>query len=115
MANDDIFHYHLKGLEDVYFRELDRNHRLAEQLQNYNKDEEITKRDAEIDRLWRNSLYVMLDKEKERAEVFIKKHHKSCHNNTIRYELQGAGIGTIIKIICPVCGEVEDITDSDSW
>lgn len=115
MANDTIFQLHLDGLKNLYFQELDRNHRLAEQLQNYDEEKEIAKRDAEIDRLWRNSLYVMLDKEKERAVAFIKKHRQSCHNSATRYELQGAGIGTIIKIICPVCGEVEDITDSDSW
>ena len=27
----------------------------------------------------------------------------------------GAGIGTILKVVCPICGEQEDITDIEVW
>lgn len=27
----------------------------------------------------------------------------------------GTGIGTILKVVCPICGEQEDITDMDVW
>lgn len=27
----------------------------------------------------------------------------------------GTGIGTILKVVCPICGESEDITDMEAW
>jgi hypothetical protein len=27
----------------------------------------------------------------------------------------GTGIGTILKVVCPICGESEDITDTGAW
>ena len=68
MANEQLFQFHLDGLQDIYFQEIDNNHRLAVQLPNNDKDEENEKRDAEI-----------------------------------------------IKISCPICGEIENITDNESW
>ena len=46
MANEQLFQFHLDGLQDIYFQEIDSNHRLAVQLPNDDKDEEIEKRDA---------------------------------------------------------------------
>ena len=31
------------------------------------------------------------------------------------YDLQGTGIGTVVKIKCPICGAEEDMTDIESW
>lgn len=45
-----------------------------------------------------------------------ERHHQSCKNGSrFIYDLQGTGIGTIVKIKCPICGKEEDITDLDSW
>ena len=63
------------------------------------------------------------DKELERLENFRERHYKKCaeplHSknvgNTYIYDLIGTGIGTIIKVTCPLCGESEDITDTSSW
>lgn len=68
MAKGKIFRYLLDGLQDIYFQEIDGNHRLAVQLPNNDKDEEIEKRDAKI-----------------------------------------------IKISCPIRGEIENITDNENW
>lgn len=27
----------------------------------------------------------------------------------------GTGIGTNLKVVCPICGEIEDITDLEAW
>ena len=27
----------------------------------------------------------------------------------------GTGIGVILKVVCPICGEMEDITDTEVW
>ena len=62
------------------------------------------------------SLCNLTDKEDERINKFRNKHYKKCGNgNKYLYELTGTGIGTIIKITCPICGKQKDVTDSDSW
>ena len=60
-------------------------------------------------------------KEKDRYLQFEQKH---MHN---RAELKanggrapyliptGTGIGVILKVVCPICGESEDITDTEVW
>lgn len=46
----------------------------------------------------------------------MDRHWKSCNNpSNFIYDLTGTGIGTVIKIKCPVCGEEQDITDYDCW
>lgn len=92
-------------------------------LQEWNKDEEIQKAQKEAD-YWRlHSLCHLSDKELERLDDFHQRHYEKCalplHSkiagNTYIYELTGTGIGTIIKVTCPLCGESEDITDTSSW
>jgi hypothetical protein len=60
-------------------------------------------------------------KEKDRYIQFEKRH---MHNRTeskanggrAPYLIPtGAGIGTILKVVCPICGESEDITDTEVW
>ena len=103
--------------------ELDhQNSALLEQLRTYSETEEIQKRDRLIEDLWHRSLYVMSEKELRSERAFRDRHYE-MHNsgktkaggNTYVYELTGTGIGTCIKIKCPVCGEEADITDYESW
>lgn len=61
------------------------------------------------------TLAVLSPVEYERAKTFREKHYQSCKNNRYIYDLEGTGIGTIVKIKCPVCGEEKNITDLDSW
>lgn len=60
-------------------------------------------------------------KEKKAYEEFEKKH---MHDRlTSKYNggrgpyliPTGTGIGTILKVKCPICGEEEDITDTEVW
>jgi len=96
---------------------------LQETVEEWNKDDEIQK--ARNDAEWwrKHSLCYLSDKELKRLENFQERHYKKCaeplHSkiagNTYIYDLTGTGIGTIIKVTCPLCGESEDITDTSSW
>ena len=60
-------------------------------------------------------------KEKEAYDQFEKEHmHDRC---TSRYNggrapyliPTGTGIGTHLEVVCPICGEKKDITDTEVW
>lgn len=118
MSFDDA----IEAVKEEY-HSMEASRKMAwQRVKDYNKDTEVAKRDAEIERLRKNSLLIMSDKETAAYKAFIQKHYE-LHNggkfrargNTYQYELTGTGIGTVIKIKCPICGEQEDITDTDSW
>lgn len=91
---------------------------LRKKVNEYNQADEIAKRDAEIKNLWKRSLLVMSENEAEAKKVFTLKHyemHKPMRTDTYIFTLTGTGIGTAIKIKCPICGVEEDITDTESW
>lgn len=91
---------------------------LREKLRTYDKEKEIVERDEEISRLRNHSICVMSDKEMDADVKFRTKHWKDtgCKNgNHYIYDLVGTGFGIDIRIICPVCGESENITDITSW
>ena len=91
---------------------------LQEKLRTYDKEKAIAKRDEEISRLHNHSICVMSDKEMDADMKFRTKHWKETgckNNNHYLYDLVACGFGTDITIICPVCGESEDITDSSRW
>lgn len=60
-------------------------------------------------------------KEKDRYLQFEKRHMhdraESKANGGRRPYLipTGTGIGVILKVVCPICGESEDITDTEVW
>lgn len=92
------------------------NNALRSQIKKFNKDAEIQAKDKELKSVRDHALCVMSDKESKARRIFVEQHYKSCGNaGTYIYELSGTGIGTVIKIKCPVCGVEEDITDIDSW
>ena len=103
--------------------ELDyQNSALLEQLRTYSETEEIQKRDKLIDDMRRRALYIMSENEYEDDKGFRNYHYRLHNNgksksggNTYIYELSGTGIGTCIKIKCPICGQEADITDYGSW
>ena len=72
--------------------------------------------ESEIKDIRRRSLLIMLDAECGANKRFLEHHHKKCGNgNIFQYELHGTGVGIVIRVKCPVCGEQEDITDTDNW
>lgn len=92
------------------------NQTLRDTLNSYNKDEEIAKLKTEMKELWDNSLFVLYPKEKDRIKEFEQIHYEKCRNsNEYTYHMTGTGIGTVVKVQCPVCKEIQDVTDVDSW
>ena len=99
------------------------NESLKNEIAVFNKDDKIQELTKEIKHTLRNSLMNMSDKEYEADRQFRTRHwamhnggkSKKCDGSTYWYELSGTGIGTCIKIKCPICGEEKDITDTDSW
>ena len=110
---------HEKILEELeqYITDLvDSNEKLKEQLNNYNKDEEIQRLKDEVLNLRRNSIHIMTEKEKMAAELFSTEHYYSCKSQLgVDYILTGTGIGTAIKIKCNKCKVEKDITDFENW
>ena len=98
------------------------NESLKNEIAVFNKDDRIQELTKELKHTLRNSLMNMSDKEYEADRQFRTRHwamhnggKSKCDGNTYWYELSGTGIGTCIKIKCPICEEEKDITDTDSW
>ena len=79
------------------------------------KDEVVERLNKELERYRNNSLQVLSDKEISQFREFKYNHYKSCKTNDVLVFLSPTGIGTVIKIKCPKCGEEVDITDCDHW
>ena len=79
------------------------------------KDEVIERLNKELERYRNNSLQVLSDKEMLQFKEFKHSHYKSCGTNDVCVLLSPTGIGTIIKLKCPKCGEEVDITDINHW
>lgn len=92
------------------------NKALRATLIKYNKDVEIKAKDDEIRSIQQRSISVLSPVEYERDKEFRERHYQICKNGShFIYDLQGTGIGTVVKIRCPVCGVEEDITDTSCW
>lgn len=99
-----------------YDRQANATEYFRKQCQAFRKDQEIQELETQVAALRHRSLHVMSEAEYNLAENFRHYHYEKCKNgSTFQYELSGTGIGTIISIICPVCGERKDITDIESW
>lgn len=111
----------LQDLEQSYNRVYNENVELRQRLREYNKDKEIQKLQDQIKYMQSHSLCHLSDLEKERIYNFTNKHYelhkdgKKLTGSTYQYTLSGTGIGTIIEIKCPICGEEEDVTDTSNW
>ena len=79
------------------------------------KDKVIERLNKELERYRENSLQVLSDKEISQFREFKHSHYKSCGINDVLVFLSPTGIGTVIKIKCPECGEEVDITDINHW
>lgn len=55
------------------------------------------------------------DVEKERVDIFYKKHYKKCKSNKFTLDYVGTGIGIATCVVCKVCGKEKNVTDYDSW
>ena len=79
------------------------------------KDDELKRLKEELDFYKRNSLVVLTDKQKKRAEEFIHEHYKKCdtgHRSFI-YAVTPTNVITIVELRCPVCREIIDVSNYD--
>lgn len=112
----------LDKAKEQYNFEKNRADRLSKELQEFNEEERIRKKNEELTDLRRRSLHILSDKERQALDAFQHEHyerHKDSHPRTsgssFTYKITGVGIGTIIEVTCPICGESQDITDTSSW
>lgn len=111
------FEESLDKVRALYERELRTSDWLRKKLDYYDQNEEIKKARENLNEIWSRALYIMQPKEQQANKAFVEKHF-NLHprkNLTYTYSLTGTGLGTIIKVTCPLCGETEDITDTSSW
>ena len=118
------FDKHLEALKEQYLDMKDTIQYLRETLQEWDKDEEIQKWKNKNDWIYNHSLVSNLsDKELKALGDFRKNHYRICcgngkyknKGNTWIYTISGTGLGHIIKITCPECGQSEDVTDINNW
>lgn len=82
----------------------------------YEEENKQLKKDAELVYLRFNSY-----KERDAYRAFQEKHSVCRRTNRINSEKMaylipyGTGIGTALTVICPICGEKQDITDYNIW
>ena len=81
------------------------------------KDEEIKRLKEELDFYQRNTLVILSDKQRENARRFQKEHYENCETGmtSFKYTIIPTGIGNVVEIRCPKCGEILDLTDYDLW
>ena len=81
------------------------------------KDEEIKRLKEELDFYQRNTLVTLSDKQREEARCFQKEHYENCETGmmSFKYTIIPTGIGNVVEIRCPKCGEILDLTDYDLW
>lgn len=104
--------YHLEELNRILEEQERTIKELREQVQNFNFDEEIAKRDRMIDSVYQNSLYIMTQKERKRHDSFTHRHYLKCYNvNHFSYDIFDKDGACHIVVRCPDCGESEDITE----
>ena len=92
------------------------NKALRATIKRYDKESGIKAKEDEIHSIQQRAISALSPVEHDHDKAFRERHHQSCKNGSrFIYDLQGTGIGTIVKIKCPICGKEEDITDLDSW
>lgn len=124
--------YNTKELEEIIHNSMSyyetRVHTLEERVKMLENDAKLwidNKTQAEIQSL-KNQLSLSYgefasQKEKNAYEEFEKIH---MHNRTTsKYNggrapyliPTGTGFGTNLRVVCPICGESKDITDTEAW
>ena len=104
----------IRGIEEL---KTENTHLRA--VANANRDEIRKEFEAELNyykdehsRSW----MILSPLEDERLSKFRDKHyHLHKQDNGFIAHIFGTGIGTCYRIECPICHEVEDITDVSNW
>lgn len=110
----------IQSIQDKFQSLVGENIQLRNEIENYSKDVEIVELNNQIADLRKKSLLIMTDNECDELHAFRARHyemHKLTRHSsdTYIYELTGTGVGTLIKVKCPICNEEKDITDVGCW
>lgn len=110
----------IQSIQDKFQSLVGENIHLRNEIANYSKDVAIVELNNQIADLHKKSLLVLTDSEREELRAFKARHyemHKLTRHSsdTYIYELTGTGVGTLIKVKCPICNEEKDITDMGCW
>ena len=106
----------LEGVQEEYDRQVSLVDYFRKQCEEFRKDDEIKKLEEQLSEVRHYSLHVMNEEEYVENAAFRAAHYMKCRNgSTFQYELTGTGIGTMISVICPRCGERKDITSFANW
>ena len=88
----------------------------AQIVNEYEEENKRLRKDSEL--VW---LRFSTSKEQEDYKKFVEKHkpcQKTSRANSGRWPYLipvGTGLGTSLTVVCPICGEKEDITDIGAW
>ena len=116
LYTDEGFDETLQKLDAEYKRIQNINKELQRQLAEWNKDDEIQKAKEEAKFYETHSLQQLTDLQMRQIEQFKDEHYAACNNKgTYHFVLSGSVFGDIVKIICPVCGTMKDVTDFSTW
>ena len=77
------------------------------------ENEEVKRLKEELDFYKRNSLVVLSDTQRERAEEFQREHYKKCDtgHRSFVYTVTPTNVITIVELRCPKCGEIIDVSN----
>lgn len=117
----ELVHNTVKYYEEKVERLIEKNKQLyanAESIVRKNYEKQINNLEEQLSLSYGE---FASQKEKEAYDEFEKEHMydrlSSRYNGGRAPYLipTGTGIGTILKVVCPICGESKDITDTSMW
>lgn len=95
---------------------IQENRKLKSIIKHYDRHKKIRDKEKEIQSIKMRSIKILTQKEYELDAEFRERHYQSCNNGGhYAYDIQGTGIGVMVKVKCPICGEEKDITDITDW
>lgn len=113
----DTIHYY----KEQYHRVEEENKKLKDNAYEFVYEQLRNEMDSLREQLRLSYGSFSSQKEKDRYLQFEQRHmhmraESKADGGRAPYLIPtGTGIGTVLKVVCPICGESEDITDTEVW
>lgn len=115
-----------KYLDDIEDTLAKRDKTIKEQKAQLEKptDEKLTEAlakikslEQKIEKLYRESLYLLSEEDRKKSHEFWKEHRKECPGKarSMEWVVTGTGIGDALEYRCKHCGATLDLTDVSRW
>ncbi len=101
----------ISEVTSIFQRVLREKQDVQDRLAEFDKDAEIQELREENHILKQNALCILSDTARERNWEFALKHSEFCGTKRYVYDLESTKLGVIVRVSCPVCGEVAELTD----